>query len=180
VYGDADLGLVGAQLGVYLGRGLARKLADAPDEFIGGPRPLLDPGRPIEFEDDPTQLMATGFGLSSGALSGDVAEILTVLRRVDKLPGTGIDVTLPTTGIRDALHRSVDIQLVDLVANSLDLRVGGIDGGVVDGGLDPVIVGPTVPGTVLDRDGLVPIAERLRARSARPARDIDPAEEDDS
>jgi hypothetical protein len=166
VFGDGSLELVGAQLGVFLGRGLTRKLAGSPEEFMGGPRPLIDPGRPIEFDDDPGQIMATGFGVAGGVFRGDVAEILTELRQIERLPGTTLDVTRPTAGIRDALHRAVDVQLVDLVANSLDLRLPAEGTGGAVGGLDPVIAGPTVPGTVFDRDGLLPLAERIRARSA--------------
>ena len=54
---DADL------LGIALGRGFIRQLTANPDEVIGGPRPLVDPGRPLEWDRPATEVVAAGFGL---------------------------------------------------------------------------------------------------------------------
>ena len=80
-------------------------------------------------------------------LGTDPAAILTTFKGIDKLPGTMLDIELPTTTIRDALHRAADLRLVGLVADTLDLQL--------DTGLDPAIVGPTVPGTVFVDGGLI-------------------------
>jgi hypothetical protein len=119
-------------------------LSASPDEVIGGPRPLIDPGRPIEFDAEVGKVMAAGFGLGDVDLVGDPSVVLGALRDIE-LPGLDLDVTLPTAVIRDHLHQAADRRLVDLVADTLDLGLGDA--------VDPVIVGPNVPGAILAGGG---------------------------
>jgi hypothetical protein len=165
-------------LGVELGRGFIRKLTADPDAVIGGPRPLVDPGRPLVWDRDVAEVVATGFGLQRDAFAGDLGATLDRLQRLDRLPGETLDVKFSTAEVREQLHHVVDQRLVDLVSGTLDLQLdldigigpGVIDGGVIGGGviggidglvIDRDIFGPTVPGTVMRPGGVRPFEERF-------------------
>jgi hypothetical protein len=187
---DADL------LGIALGRGFIRNLTAHPDEVIGGPRPLVDPGRPLEWDRPAGEVVAAGFGLDVDAFDGRLDDVLTRLVHLERLPGETLDVQLGTAEIRDQLHHVVDRRLVDLASNTLDLQfdlgeVVDVDldldldhvGGGLGGGLGGTVIppgglfGPTVPGTVLGGGGLRPFAERF-APFAAPDGDDDIDEEE--
>jgi hypothetical protein len=170
---------IAALVGLELGRGLVRKLTTNPDDVIGGPRPLIDPGRPLTWDRPAAEVVATGFGLGRGAFDGRLDAVLTRLVHLERLPGEALDVKLGTAEIRDQLHRVVDQRLVDLTSATLDLDFDvGLDldldpGGVITGpggvitGPGGVITGPggvfgpTVPGTVFRDGGPRPFAERF-------------------
>ena len=173
------LDVVDERIGVLLGRAFAGRLAASPEGVLGSPRDLVDAGRPLVIDDDVRSVVARGFGLGGDDLAGDLEGVLGTIRGIE-LPGAVLDQVLDTRFVRDTLHQFTDTRLVDLVADTLDLKIAGLDG------VDPVILGPTVPGTgvvglvgggllggLIERPG-VPIrslADRVRARRA----DIDAA-----
>ncbi len=146
---DADL------LGVALGRGFVRQLTANPDEVIGGPRPLVDPGRPLEWDRPATEVVAAGFGLAVDSFDGRLDDVLGRLVHLDRLPGETLDVRLGTAEIRDQLHHVVDRHLVDLTSNTLDLQFDlgpGVDLGDVGGGLGGHLGGGGLSGGGLGGD----------------------------
>jgi len=185
-FADADL------LGLELGRAFIRRLTADPDEVIGGPRVLVDPGRPLEWDRPASEMVAAGFGLGIDAFDGRLDNILTRLVQLDRLPGETLDVKLGTAEIRDQLHHVVDRHLVDLTSNTLDLQFDlGLDVGLdldldVDvGDLGGVMIptgglfGPTVPGTVLRGGGLRPFDERFAPFLAGDGDDHDGPQEEE-
>lgn len=90
---DKVIGVKGvdAKLGVHLGRGMAAAVTQRPGFFLGNPRPLASPGRPLSLDGTPNEVLARGFGLRPEVFAGSPAEVLTrlgdssVLRA--KLPG---------------------------------------------------------------------------------------------
>jgi len=149
---------IAAVIGLELGRGLVRKLTTNPDDVIGGPRELIDPGRPLTWDRPAADVVAAGFGLERGAFEGRLDAVLTRLVRLDRLPGESLDIRLETAEIRDQLHRVVDRRLVDLTSNTLDLDLDlDIDPGGVSTGPGGVVTGPggvvTGPGGVVTGPG---------------------------
>jgi hypothetical protein len=114
ISGDAAVGL---------SRAVMRSVSTSPSDFLGGPRALVDPGRPLELGADANALMARAFGLPT--LKGDPGTVLQVLQntpvrvapvteRVGRVPGAAfaeID--------RMVLNRSLDARLARLVTDSV-------------------------------------------------------------
>ena len=118
ISGDAAVGL---------SRAVMRSVSTSPSAFLGGPRALVDPGRPLDLGTDANALMARAFGLPT--LKGDPGTVLQVLQntpvrvapvteRVGRVPGAAfaeID--------RMVLNRSLDARLERLVTDSV-VRLG--------------------------------------------------------
>ena len=114
---------VGGGSGVDLSRAIMRSVTATPTQFLGRPRALVDPGRPLPFEGSTQVLMAAAFGLAP--LKGDPAKILATLQKtpvrvakVGDLPGR-----LPGTVFtaRDAavLSQALDSKLERIVTDTL-------------------------------------------------------------
>ncbi len=69
--------------GLLLGRRLVHDLVVDPDGFLGAPRPIVTPGRPLDVDGVPTEVLAVGLGLDQAALRGQPAVVFERLRAVD-------------------------------------------------------------------------------------------------
>jgi hypothetical protein len=113
---------IGGGEATELSRAVMRTVSAQPSEFLGGPRALVDAGRPLPFEGDSNVLLARAFGLP--AFRGDPATVLQTLQktpprvspvteRVGRVPGAAF-VELD----REVLNRSLDARLDRLVTDS--------------------------------------------------------------
>lgn len=114
---------VSGNAAVELSRAMLRAVTNKPDDFLGAPRGLVDPGRALPFSGDPNTLMAKAFALP--ALRGDPRKILTTLQqapvkvapvteKVGRVPGamfTELDTAI--------LSRSLDTRLDRLVTEAV-------------------------------------------------------------
>ena len=114
---------IGGDAATELSRAMMRTVSTAPSDFLGGPRALVDPGRPLPFTGDSNTLMANAFGLP--ALRGDLGTVLQTLQktpvrvapvteRVGRVPGAAF-VELD----RAVLNRQLDARLERLVTDAM-------------------------------------------------------------
>ena len=142
---------------VLIGREFVKRVVVAPGDLLGPPRALFDPGRPLEFDEPALDLIATGFAIDTGILSGTPTEMLDSLRNVQvpvvsqlgdlgEVGGFvegGLFAGLQTQRIAATLHTGLDLELQGLVSDTL---AGQFE-------LNP-IVGPTMPrSTSAERPG---------------------------
>lgn len=115
-------------VGVLLGRRLARAIARDPELFLGDPRPLAGPGRPLPLQGSPLTHVARGLALSEQIIGGPLEAVVDQLRRtpvpVAEYPEIVVrdgrlDPALGARLGRDALVSSLDRQLVQLVVDTL-------------------------------------------------------------
>lgn len=131
------------QLGPMSGRFFVDNIVKQPEVFLGSPRPLVTPGRPIEVDGLPSDRLAVGLGIDSAIFRGNVG---SVFERIRDVPAPTIDFKINdigTVGIREHFELTLDNQRVDLVSNTLRNRVT----------INPV-VGPTFPIGDLLLDGV--------------------------
>jgi len=154
---------IGSGAATELTRAMMRAVTDAPSQFLGSPRSLVDPGLKLPFAGDATTLMANAFGLP--ALRGDPGRVLETLQktpvrvakiteRVGRVPGeafTELDATM--------LGRTLETRVERLVSDAVpQLR----DVQPTRGGTSRRTRGPS-------RDALDEAIDRLsRSRSTEP------------
>ncbi len=145
------------KLGPLAGRVLVDAIVRQPDTFLGEPRPLVTPGRPLEVDGLATDVLARGLGLDAAVLKGDMNVVLDNLRDVvvpaDKL----IKKDLGTIGLREALESDLNTQRVDLVSNALSNKL-----------IDDILTGPAFPVTSQRQlKQAVDVLDRILASPAR-------------
>lgn len=150
--GELELEQRGPALGRELGRVLARKIALAPEVFLGAPRALVDPGRPLEFRGSALELLASGLGVDAAVFDGDLD---TVRARLRATPAPVVAPPRAVAGIARGqgaalLGGVLDQQLVSLVADAVPGSVLGVGlGGGAFGTTIDVRPGAGVAGDVL-------------------------------
>jgi hypothetical protein len=135
----------GPDLGLALGRRLARAIVSLPETFLGAPRAVVDAGLPLDLEGPALDLLSAGFGLPADVLAGEGLEVdvvLEQLRRIEvpvgKLPGLAEGGVLASLG-RSALAGVLEQQVFNLAKDTLPREfslagigaAGGIAGGIV-------------------------------------------------
>jgi len=145
-----------------LSRAMMRAVTEAPSEFLGAPRPLVDPGTKLPFAGDANTLLANAFGLP--ALRGEPARVLETLQktpvrvapiteRIGRVPGeafTELDATVLTRTLEARVERLVSDAVPQL--RNVPTRDGTSRG-----------IGPT------SRDALDDVVDRLsRSRPTEP------------
>lgn len=154
---------VSGNAAVELSRAMLRAVTNKPDDFMGQPRGLVDPGRELPFSGDPNTLMARAFALP--ALRGDPRKILTTLQdtpvrvapiteKVGRVPGamfTELDTAILTRTLDTRLDRLVT-EAVGKVAGPQSARKGrrGARGGRTPDGRTPDALDEVI--TRLSRD----------------------------
>ena len=98
-----------------LSRAVMRSVSGSPTEFLGPPRPLVDPGRKVPIDGEPAAVMAEAFGLP--ALRGTKVAVLTTLQKttVRVVPVTtrvsattgGLEATVLTKTLDSTIERVV-------------------------------------------------------------------------
>jgi hypothetical protein len=117
---------IGGDAATELSRAMMRTVSSAPTEFLGGPRALVDPGRPLAFNGDSNTLLANAFGLP--ALRGDPGNVLQILQktpvrvapiteRVGRVPGAAFEAL-----DRAVLNRQLDARIARLLTDALPMR----------------------------------------------------------
>lgn len=145
---------IGAGAATELTRAMMRAVTEAPSQFLGAPRPLVDPGVKLPFAGDANALMANAFGLP--ALRGDPARVLETLQktpvrvapiteRVGRVPGEAFT-ELDTRVLTRTLEGRVERLISDAVPQLRDAPTRG-------GGTGRI--GPT------SRDALDDVIDRL-------------------
>lgn len=118
---------IGGDAATELSRAMMRTVSSTPSQFLGGPRALVDAGRPLPFDGESNTLIARAFGLP--VLRGDPGTVLQTLQktpvrvapiteRVGRVPGAAF-----AELDRAVLSRSLDARLERLVTDSIQ-RVG--------------------------------------------------------
>jgi hypothetical protein len=153
-----------ADLGVHLGRFLADVIVRQPGDVLGPPRILHDPGRSLELDEAPAELLAAGLGLDAGLLADGAIAALPVLTS-SEVPVLPVGEVLGSVaGLSAPLQLDLGLGLADLVSGALAPT------------LFDVPAGPTIPRTaprraaVRDRldDLLGPVSDPEPASEARP------------
>ena len=107
----------------HLGRLSGRFFADAvvrtPEKFLGNPMPQVGPGRPLEFNGQPTTVLARGLGLPPALFVGDLNKVFEGLRGVQVPKEDLLTRELGKVDLRDTLEADLDRQRVDLVSSTL-------------------------------------------------------------
>jgi len=148
---DAEAARLGPDLGISLGRSLARSVSGRPDDYLGAPRQLVAPGLPVDVGAGVVEGMAAGLGVGPAVFRGDAHAVLAELR-VTATPF----VAAPTsaggivTGVRGTLlSGALDKQLVGLMADAIPGSIAGVGlGGGAFGGAIHVAGGAPGPGGV--------------------------------
>ncbi len=121
-----------------------------PEAVFGQPRPLVTPGRPLDFEADPAEILEGALGIEQGTLTqatGSLADVLATNR--PEINEFKLD-DLGTTVIREQLHLGLDERAVDLAVDVHDIEL-----------VDPRITNPVTPGV---RPGTLVPGEHFRFR----------------
>ncbi|HEU4536961.1 MAG TPA: hypothetical protein VFS00_22720, partial [Polyangiaceae bacterium] len=121
-----DVKQLAPNLGVLLGRGLARSVAKSPGAFLGAPRPLAGPGRPLPLKGTVAEHLAAGFSLPKETLLGGPEAVLANLTKLEApfvpLPGFNVrrgPLAAEARVGREALVDALDHELARLVADTL-------------------------------------------------------------
>jgi hypothetical protein len=128
-------------LGTALGRHLAGLVVEHPGEVLGPPRLPFDPGRPLDLDSSPVELVASGFRLDAEMLSHGGIAVLPELAAVE----------VPVVPVHEVLTGVQDLRgplQVDLAGGLLDL----VSGALVPQLVDVPVAGPTIPRTRLRGD----------------------------
>lgn len=134
---------------VRIGRAFVRRASLNPADLLGPPRPMFDPGRPLDLDRPERELLASGFALDPSSLTGTLTEMLDRLRATEvtvagqrgdqpgESPGPGLFAgLLSTRTIAARLRTDLDRQLLGMVSDTFAARFD----------LNPV-VGPAMPRT---------------------------------
>ena len=114
---------VGGDAATELSRAMMRTVSATPSQFLGGPRALVDAGRPLPFDGDSNTLLARAFGLPT--LRGDPGTVLQTLQKapVKVAPITEKVGRVPGAAFaeldRSVLTRSLDARLERLVTEAM-------------------------------------------------------------
>lgn len=101
--------------GITVGRQLVKELVTNPDGFVGPPRPLLTPGRGLEIDGVPSDVLATGLGLDPKVLRGRPDVVFEQLREAQSAT-VELDIDkIGTVELREGLQAGLR-QVVDEVA----------------------------------------------------------------
>ncbi len=101
---------------------LIRHATAKPETVFGQPLPLHRPGRPLELDRQPAEVLAVGLGIEEDLSDVDDGGLVEILAR-QKTPEGGFKLSdLDTAVIRDVLHRRLDERVLDLTA-----EVNGVD-----------------------------------------------------
>ena len=153
---------IGSGAATELSRAMMRAVTEAPSQFLGAPRPLVDPGIKLPFAGDANTLMANAFGLP--ALRGDPARVLETLQktpvrvapvteRVGRVPGEAF-IELDAKVLTRTLETRVERLISDAVPRLRETPTRGGTSGRV---------GPA------SRDALDDVIDRLsRTRTTEP------------
>jgi hypothetical protein len=118
-----DLGKLDPRLKVdwhlEFGRRLARTLAEKPEQFLGNPRPLVDPGLPLALERPAIDQLALGFALDAKILSGSPIDVAMQLQ-LTEIPVASIPASPKAINARTraTLTQALDASLERLVADT--------------------------------------------------------------
>jgi len=154
------------RLGPAAGRLLIDAIVANPEGFLGAPRPRVSPGRPLEIDGLPSDLLATGLGMQTAVFRGDMSAILDNIR-VAEPPSVALRLDdLGTVGVREQLEASLDSQRIELVTGALNSQF------TID-----AVTGPAFP--VVNRIGEGFIPDRLDAILANQRDDIPLSDSDD-
>lgn len=128
-----------ADLSRLVSHTLLESLATMPDATLGPPRPIGDPGRPIDARGDLDEVIATGLGLDLPSLRkrGSQVGMLSALTSTD-VPVAVDEQRVPGEVGVQALHASLDQTL----GSAVGIALGARDRGPVIGPVGPVVVGP--------------------------------------
>lgn len=139
------------KLGAQLGRKLVELAAKEPERVLGGSRPLVDPGRPIDgLEGELGDIIATGFGLEG-------ERVMAAMRTGDAsiLESVSVPVRAAERGSPDTLGH---------LTQGLDEVLERLTSDVLPGGEPPGAVRPRAPRS---RREAVPPKERGRSELQR-------------
>ena len=81
--------------------------------------PQVGPGRPLEFNGQPTTVLARGLGLEPALFVGDLNKVFEGLRGVQVPKEDLLTRELGKVDLRDTLEADLDRQRVDLVSSTL-------------------------------------------------------------
>ncbi len=173
----AELDVLLGGWGVQLGRQFAHRIAELPDDFLGAPRPILTPGRPLDVDGVPTDLLATGLGIGVDVLRGQPDRVFENLRATD-VPLVELDLeSIDSVVLRDGLQTPIDSTIVDIgtdvladglvfdavtgpaygaigVPSLVGVEVGDYLTAVLDGDFS-LIEGGVIDGVLLGRDVVI-------------------------
>jgi len=90
-----------------------------PEKFLGNPMPQVGPGRPLEFNGQPTTVLARGLGLEPALFVGDLNKVFEGLRGVQVPKEDLLTRELGKVDLRETLEADLDRQRVDLVSSTL-------------------------------------------------------------
>lgn len=109
--------------GTLLGRHIVSRIAAVPDDFLGPPRPVLTPGRPLDIDGVPSDVLAAGLGVEPGVLRGAPDMVFERLRET-AVPSVELDIDKIGSGVlRDGLHAPLERTIRDL---STDVLADGL------------------------------------------------------
>lgn len=105
--------------GTTLGRHIVGRIAASPDNFLGRPRPVLTPGRPLDIEGVPSDVLAAGLGIEPGSLRGQPDVVFERLSKTG-VPSVELDIdTIDSKVLRDGLHAPINSVIRDLSTDVL-------------------------------------------------------------
>jgi len=105
--------------GTTVGRHIVSRIAAFPDDFLGPPRPILTPGRPLGIDGVPSDLLAAGLGIEPGLLRGRPDVVFERLRETT-VPSVEFDIDkIDGEVLRDGLRAPIDSLTRDLTTDVL-------------------------------------------------------------
>ncbi len=149
-------------IGGRAGRHLIDAIINDPEGFLGRPLPAVSPGRPLEFEGRPLDLLANGLGLNPSTLKGDLGEVLDALRNSSAPSRALVLDEIGTVNMRESLEAELDSRRLDLVSGTLSNKM-----------IDDQLTGPAFPVTGKLKTQTIPDALDGILSNAGPAADID-------
>ena len=118
-----ELGRLGLSIdrdvGGSLGAILAGAIAERPADFLGDPRPLVDPGRTVLEDASANAVLAAGFGINAKHLSGATNSVLGALQKVDVRLPKGARLPTDVRATRSALNPRLQLEFGRIALDSL-------------------------------------------------------------
>ena len=106
-------------LGPLAGRFFADAVVRRPEKFLGNPMPQVGPGRPLEFNGQPSTVLARGLGLDPALFVGDLTKVFEGLQGIEVPKEVLLTRELGRVDLRETLETDLDRQRVDLVSSTL-------------------------------------------------------------